>query len=160
PELYLSRISRGHKILARTATFGEKQFTGEIDQIDTRVEPTSRSVKVRAVLPNDDDLLRPGMSFAVEVKLSGRTYPAIPELALLWGKGASYVWRIQNGTAEKVPVRIVKRLNSTILIDGAISEGDMVVIEGIQRLRPGRAVRILSQPPPGDKVSRSSEAPQ
>ncbi len=158
PELYIPRLSPGHKIVARTSSFGERKFTGKIAQLDSRVDPTSRSVKVRAVLPNAEDLLRPGMSFSVEVILSGDSYPTIPELALLWGKGASYVWRIKDGRAEKSPVRIVKRLNATILVAGRISEGDLVVIEGVQRLRPGRAVTFLSPPKEHGNVNSKLEA--
>lgn len=155
PELYISRLSSGQTVLAKTSSFGEKRFIGKIEQIDTRVNPTSRSVTIRAVLPNSDDLLRPGMSFAVEINLSGKTFPTVPELALLWGKGESYVWRIAKGRAEKIPVRIVRRLNSVILVDGDISEGDLVVVEGVQRLRPGRAVTFLSPPPRPSKSVRS-----
>ncbi|MGI9415232.1 MAG: efflux RND transporter periplasmic adaptor subunit, partial [Hyphomicrobiales bacterium] len=109
PELYFSRVSVGEKVVALTPSFGDHRFTGTIDQIDTRVDPDARAVMARAVLPNTDDLLRPGMSFAVEVVLAGKPYPLIPELALLWIKGQSHVWRINEGKAQKVPVRIVKR---------------------------------------------------
>lgn len=140
-----------------TPSFGQRTFVGKIDQIDSRVDRTSRSVMARAVLPNPDDRLRPGMSFAVEIILPGKTFPVVPELALLWGKGESYVWRINNGRAEKIGVRIVKRLNSAILVDGKISNGDLVVVEGVQRLRPGGAVMLLSQPPQRSGLSSRLE---
>ena len=157
PELYLSRVSVGHEIVGHTPSFGQRKFVGKIDQIDSRVDRTSRSVMARAVLPNPYDRLRPGMSFAVEIILPGKTFPVVPELALLWGKGESYVWRINNGRAEKIGVRIVKRLNSAILVDGKISDGDLVVVEGVQRLRHGRAVMLLSQPPQRSGLSSRLE---
>ncbi|GJM03366.1 MAG: MexH family multidrug efflux RND transporter periplasmic adaptor subunit [Rhodomicrobium sp.] len=140
PELFMTRISLGQKISARTPSMEERYFTGIIDQIDARVNPTTRSVTARAVLTNEQDLLRPGMSFAVEITLKGETYPLIPELALNWAKGKSHVWRIKNNTADQVPVDIVKRLNSLIIIKGDIAKGDYVVVEGVQRLRPGSPV--------------------
>lgn len=140
PELYLARISLGQKVEARTPSMEDRVFTGVIDQIDARVNPTTRSVIARAVLPNEKDLLRPGMSFAVEISLEGGTFPLIPELALNWAKGESHVWRIDNDTAKQIAVDIVKRLNSQVIVKGEISKGDLVVVEGVQRLRPGKAV--------------------
>ena len=140
PELYHTRVENGMTITARTPSLADQVFTGSIDQIDSRVDPGNRSVAVRAVLPNKDDLLRPGMSFAVEIRLTGQDYPLIPELALIWLKGQSNVWAVRDGKVDLVPVRIVKRLNSTILVEGQIEKGDLVVIEGVQRLRPGSEV--------------------
>lgn len=147
PELYLARLSAGQKIIATTPSFANRQFEGRIDQVDSRINPTTRSITVRAAIPNNRDLLRPGMSFAVEIHLSGKSYPTVPELAFLWGKGTSYVWRVNSGKAEQVPVRIVKRLNSKVLVDGDIAQGDFVVVEGVQRLRPGKTVTFKAPPP-------------
>jgi RND family efflux transporter MFP subunit len=139
-EEFLPHLAVGQKVMARAASFPERQFTGEVEHIDTRVDPLSRTVKVRAKLPNGDDLLRPGMSFAVQLVIPGESYPMVPELALQWSKGESFVWKIKDGVAQKVVVRAVKRENSVILVKGDIKDGDMVVVEGVQRLRPGRAV--------------------
>ncbi|MEM8744563.1 MAG: efflux RND transporter periplasmic adaptor subunit [Pseudomonadota bacterium] len=142
PEQYLARIKQGQKVDAHTPSYRERTFEGVISHIDSRVEPTSRTVTVRARLPNAQDLLRPGMSFVVDLVVPGKTYPSVPELALQWRKGESYVWRVRDGKAERVNVRSVKRLNDTILVDGEISKGDVVVVEGVHRLRPDRPVRF------------------
>lgn len=140
PEAHLSHIEPGQPVAARTPGFPERSFDGVVEKIDSRVDPTSRMVMVRAVIPNPDDLLRPGMSFAVEVLVPGEEYATVPELALQWEKGESYVWRVRDGAAEKLTVRSVKRLNQVVLVDGDLRESDLVVVEGVQRLRPGREV--------------------
>ncbi|NNE23283.1 MAG: efflux RND transporter periplasmic adaptor subunit [Rhizobiales bacterium] len=144
-EKYLSRISNGDPVSGRTPSYEDKKFAGRIEFIDSRVDPTSRTVKVRAVIPNRDDVLRPGMSFVVEVQLPGAEFAVVPELSLQWRKGESYVWIVRNGKAHKTPVRAVNRLNSTILVDGDVQPGQLVVVEGVQRLRPGRPV-LYSNP--------------
>jgi multidrug efflux pump subunit AcrA (membrane-fusion protein) len=113
-----------------------------IADIDSRIDPTSRTVIVRANIPNKEDLLRPGLSFVVDFTILGKMYPTVHQLALQWRKGMSYVWRVRDERVEKVMVRSVKRLHSTILIEGDISKGDLVVVEGVQRLRPGRPVHF------------------
>ncbi len=144
PELHLARIEVGQQIIARTPSYPATDFNGRIEAIDSRVDPTSRNVVFRARLPNKDDLLRPGMSFAVEVLIPGKPYPTVPELALQWGKGKSFVWRINGSKVERVAVRSIRRLNSFILVDGDLAAGDIVVVEGVQRLRPGRAVSFTA----------------
>lgn len=147
PEKYLARISAGNPISAVTPSYQRLQFSGRIAGIDSRIDPKSRTVKVRAVIPNADDKLRPGMSFAVELALPGRTFPAVPELSLQWRKGESYVWVVADNKARKVLVETIKRLNETILVDGRLALGDLVVVEGVQRLRPGTGVTYLLPKP-------------
>jgi len=87
-------------------------------------------------------MLRPGMSFAVHLALQGETYPVVPELALVWVDGRSIVWAVRNEAVEQVPVDIVRRLNSRILVEGPLATGELVVVEGVQRLRPGKPVKF------------------
>lgn len=153
PEQYVSRLREGQNVPARTPSFADRVFEGTVTQIDSRIDPTTRAVMVRAMLDNQDDLLRPGMSFAVKLALPGKRYPSVSELALQWRKGESFVWVVRDDKAERVVVRSVKRLNSTILVDGLISEGDLVVVEGVHRLRPGSAVSYT--PPTSSQTSEN-----
>ncbi len=161
PERYVTRIKQGDKVHATTPGFGDRRFEGHIAAIDSRIDPTSRTVMLRAVIPNRDDLLRPGMSFAVELVLPGKTYPSVPELSLQWREGESYVWLVRDKRATKVLVETVQRQRGRVLVDGPIKTGDLVVVEGVQRLRDGRPV---SHDPP-DKAkpgpaARQSTSPQ
>lgn len=149
-EQFLSKLSIGQKVTAQTPSFPDRTFEGVIADIDSRIDPTSRTVIVRANIPNKEDLLRPGLSFVVDLTIPGKIYPTVHELAFQWRKGVSYVWRVRDGKTETVVVRSVKRLNNTILIEGDVSKGDLVVVEGVHRLRAGRPVRFsLPDPAPG-----------
>lgn len=139
-EAFLPRLEDGMQVSAITPGFPDRPFDGVIAHIDSRVDPTMRTVLLRATIPNGHDDLRPGMSFAVRLDLPGETYPSIPDLALQWGRSGGYVWRINNGTAEEVLVRAVRRQNGQILVDAELAPGDTIVVEGVQRLRQGRNV--------------------
>ncbi len=141
-ERYLSRLALGMALDARTPTFPDRRIAGSVDEIDSRVDPVSRTVLIRAAFPNGEDILRPGMSFFVTLKLPGPTMPTVPELALQWRDGKSFVWKIEEGAAQRVDVVARRRLNDTVLIEGDIIPGDLVVVEGVQRLRDGRHVDI------------------
>jgi RND family efflux transporter MFP subunit len=139
-ELFLGRLKQGLEVEATNGGFRDRIFKGAIASIDSRLEATTRSVRVRAELPNSDDLLRAGMSFVVTVRLEGEEYPTIDELALRWEREGAYVWRIADSKADKVRVEVIKRLEGRVFVAGDLKEGELIAVEGTQRLRPGREV--------------------
>jgi len=147
-EKFLSRIEIGDQVTGTTPSYPRRSFTGRLGHIDSRVDPISRTVMVRAILPNAEDLLRPGMSFAIELALPGADYPAVPELSLQWAQGESYLWRIDGNVVRKTLVETVRRKNAIILIDGPVAAGDLIVVEGVQRLRDG--AEVTYEPPEPD----------
>ena len=84
------------------------------------------------------------MSFAVTLDLHGSHYPLVPEIAVRYGTDGAFVWVVREGAAARVPVRIVQRQEATVLVDAALEDGEPVVVEGIQRLRPGLAVDVAA----------------
>lgn len=140
-ERYLSMLSIGKKLTARTPSSPDKMIEGTIESLDSRVDPSSRSIRVRAAFQNINDSLRPGISFFISLHFPGKEYPRVPQLALQWESGKSYVWRVKQRKVEKVFVRAINRLSTTVLVDGELSPGDLVVVEGVHRLRPGRRVK-------------------
>lgn len=142
PEAYLPRLRADMALDVRTPGFADRVFRGKLSGIDSRVHPTRRTVLVRAEVDNEDDLLRPGMSFAIDLQLPGTSYPKIPDLALQFSQRGNYVWLIEENKARRVDVSIVRRDSNTVLVQGAIKPGDAIVIEGVQRLRSGRKVRV------------------
>lgn len=150
PEIWLDRLAVGAEAIARTPAHQRETFAARIAAIDSRVDPVSRSARVRAAIDNSADRLRPGASFTIELRLGGPVYPRVPDLSLLYGPDGAYVWAVEaDGPTEvvrQVPVRLVRRLPGAVLVEGALEPGTRVVIEGVQRLRPGREVRVIGTP--------------
>lgn len=143
PEAYLSRVEAGQAIESRNPAHADRAFEGRISEIDSRVDPVSRNVRVRATVPNTADLLRPGMSFQVRLELPGKRFVSVPELALQWGREGPFVWVVREGKSVAVAARPVRRAQGRVLVDGALKAGEQVVVEGVQRLREGRTVRVI-----------------
>lgn len=148
PEEFLARIALDQKVTVTTPSYPRRTFEGHIGYIDSRIDPTSRTVMVRAVVPNPEDILRPGMSFVIALPLPGKVYPAVPELSLQWHNGESYVWIADGEKVRRVTIEAVRRKNDIILVSGPLSPGDLVVVEGVQRLRDGKAVSYQPPDPP------------
>ena len=143
PEALLERVSLGMPLAVTTPSAAHRSFTGMVTAVDNRVDAASRSIRVRAEVPNPDDQLRPGASFIVRINFPGRTYARTPELAVQYSRSSLHVWRVADDKVEQVPVRLIRRLDGAVLVDGNLVAGDLVVIEGTQRLRPGVAVQVL-----------------
>lgn len=145
PELFLGQIAEGQAIGVSTWASGSPQHQGEVLEIDSRVNPQTRTFDVRAQVDNTEDRLRPGMSFRITLDLAAGRYPVVPEVALQWGNDGAYVWAVDGGTVSRVPVTVVQRLQGRILVESdALPEGMSVVTEGTQRMREGLPVASIA----------------
>jgi len=113
---------------------------GRLTAVDNVVDRASRTLRVQAVLDNNDDRLRDGMAFEVTMDFEGETFPSVDALAVQWSSTGAFVWRVQDSKVQRVPVVIRQRNPDRVLVEGELAEGDDVVIEGVQTLRPGAEV--------------------
>lgn len=146
PETQIASLRQGVEIVARTAAYPDRTFAGRIANVDSRIDPTTRTVRVRAILPNQDEVLRPGMLMTVEVRSNPREALAIPEIAIIEEADGAFVYRVVAGEggerAERVRIRTGQRSGGMAEVLEGLNEGDRVVTEGLQSVRPGQPVRI------------------
>ena len=148
PSLYLAQLQPGLEIQARARPYGERVFDGVVRGIDTRIDPVTRSVQVRALLPNPARALRPGLLLRVELLLNPREALVVQEAALLQQGTNHYVMRLVDGdagsTVERRQVRIGTRQPGLAEIRDGLAVGDRVVTEGQDKARPGQPVKVLA----------------
>lgn len=145
PEAHLGRLRLGQAISATHPAYPGQPVTGRVSEIDSQIDPVMRTVRVRATVPNTGDRLRTGMSFQVRLVFQGEARVSVPALALQFDKQGAFVWVVREGKAQRVAARVVRRSGDWVLLDGALASGEPVVVEGVQRLRPGRAVRVVGE---------------
>ena len=158
PERFTSGMEIGKQVTATAISRPGETFAGQISAVDNRVDEASRTLRVRALIGNDDDTLRAGMSFEVSVAFEGETWPAVDPLAVQWDSTGAYVWQIADGKAERVDVSIIQRNSDSVLVKADLTEGDEIVTEGVQSVRPGAAVSIIGgQQPTGPETGPDGE---
>jgi RND family efflux transporter MFP subunit len=148
PERFIGQIRVGAPISARPLALPGLPLEGEVQALDSRVSPDTRTLLVRGSLDNADDLLRAGMAFAITMRFPGESYIAVDPLAIQWSADGAYVWIGPDGRAEQVPVRIVQRNNDAVLVDADLAPGTRVVTQGVQLLRDGAPFRFEGDPLP------------
>ncbi len=159
PERFIATLARGQQVNAIVEAYPDRIFNGTIKTIDSRVDPITRSVIVRAEVNNDDRSLRPGLLMAVEV--ISRTWQAlsIPEQSVVPSGGRAYVFVSKDGVAERREVKLgIRRPGYVEVIEG-LAEGERVVTEGTMRLgRAGVRIREAGEAAPGG--GRPGQQPQ
>lgn len=147
-ERFLPRVAVGDRLSVTTPAYRTRRFAGAIEAVDSRIDPQSRFFMVRAAIPNADDALRPGMSFRVRLEIDGPAFPTVPELALQWRDGESFVWTVWEQKAARVDVAVVRRKSDRVLVEAkGLDAGALVVVEGVHRLQPDRQVTFAAPVP-------------
>lgn len=147
PEVAIELLQQGADLTVRPWTSRNTDIDAEIVDIDSRVDATNRTIRVRAKIDNSNDLWRPGMSFRVALLYQGDSFAVVPEAALMWSADGAYVWVEKDGKAQRVDVNIQQRLEGRILVAGNLQLGDNLIVEGVQSIRPGQSVRELAVEP-------------
>lgn len=156
PESFLSSLRPGLDIEATSQTYPGEVFVGKVSSVDSRVDPVTRSLAIRAIISNDDARLRPGMLMIVELIKDRRESLIIPEQALMPDGTKQFVY-VVNGenVAERKEIIIGTRRPGFVEVTGGLAEGDLIVTEGTMQLRPGANVRVLT---PGDAANNAPRA--
>ncbi len=141
PEAHAGKIALGDVVAMKPWAQSDQLIAGTISAMASRIDRTTRSLPMQASIPNQKDQLRPGGSFEVQIDFTGKAYPQVREVAVLWSRNGAYLWRIRNGRADKVFVRMIRRDGGRVLVDGPLAAGDLVVVEGVQGLRLGQKVK-------------------
>jgi RND family efflux transporter MFP subunit len=144
PERFIGGLSVGMPLEVTALARPGEVLEGEIVALDNAVDRASRTLRVQGQVDNADDSLRAGQAFAVALSFPGETLPSVDPLAIQWSGDGSFIWVARESEAQRVPVVIRQRNADSVLVEGALEAGDLVVIEGVQSLRPGAAVEIVS----------------
>ena len=142
PETMLGALHTGQPLEAAAAAFPGRTFRGVVATIDPVIDPSSRAVLVRAVLPNPDHALKPGMLLTVRVTAAAHDGQALPELAVVGDGGDRYVYTVgRDGKAARTPVTTGLRDNGLIEVRG-LPQGARVIVEGVVKVSDGARVRV------------------
>jgi membrane fusion protein (multidrug efflux system) len=142
PEAFLAAVTPGLAVSAGSVSYPDQVFSGKVASVDSRVDPSTRSITVRALVPNPAGLLKPGMFLTVRLARDATDALVAPEQSLVPEQGDMFVYVVKDGTAEKRLVRIGQRRVGDVQIVQGLAAGDLVVTEGTQKLRDGARVQV------------------
>jgi membrane fusion protein, multidrug efflux system len=143
PERNLSQIQVGQAVEVVADALPGVPWQGQIEAINPRIDANGRSLELRARLDNASGKLRPGMFVRVRVIVGERSGLLVPEEAIVPQGEEFHVYKVVDGTARRVPVKIGVRRAAQVEIVQGIAAGDQVVTAGMRLSRDGQPVRVL-----------------
>ncbi len=143
PETFFTAVRQGLTIQAKSDAYDGEAFEGQITAVDTRIDPETRAVIVRALIPNDDLRLRPGMLLRVEIIKNRRRSLMVPETAIVPLDTRVFVFKLVDGErVERVQIETGTRRVGTVEVLSGLEPGDEIVVAGTSRVRAGGAVVV------------------
>lgn len=145
PETFLPAVRVGQQIAITVDALGGRAFTGEIYAADPQLDINGRALRLRALVPNPEGELRPGLFVRVTITAAERASALlVPESAIVPQGGRRLVYRVEDGKVTQAEVRLGKRQAGEVEVVEGLRPGDVVVTAGQQRLREGAAVEVVN----------------
>ena len=146
PSIYLDTVRVGTAIDETTAVYPQRKFRGSVSSVDSTIDPVTRSITVRAVLPNADKALVPGMLMTLELRRNPRSAIVISEETIIPRGSETHVLVVNQSVmpniAEQRSVVLGRRLAGKVEVRSGLREGETIISHGTLKVRPGAPVQI------------------
>lgn len=148
PETYLGKTAREQPVRLRVDAFADREFQGRVYAVETTVDEKTRTVLLRARVPNPGLVLRPGMFARVNLELASRaSVVVVPEQAINPRGDKYFLFKVVDGKADRVEVTLGARRPGEVEVVKGIAAGDVVITENQPMLQPGMTVNVMADKP-------------
>ena len=146
PESYSTFIEKGLPVEVTLSSFKDKTFSGEIDFVSSRINADTRSLLSRIKVKNENLELISGSLLEVRVKFDLRNSLSVPDTSVMIEGDKSYVYKISaENIANKTEVKTGLRGDSNIEIISGLTAGDIIVAEGLKKVRPRGKIKPINK---------------
>ena len=136
-----------------------EEFKGHVYAVEPIVDERTRTIAMRARIPNKGFKLKPGMFVRVAVTLDSRPNAVVVPEQAIWPQGKdSFVFRVVDGKAMLTKVDIGNRAPGTVEIVKGLAENDMVITDGQMKLKDGAPVSVIGLPPAAPATAPTAPA--
>lgn len=144
-ESEFTKVHKGMKVPVYLDVYGDEEFTGSVELIHPRIDPTSRTFTVEIDIPNRNERVRPGMFARVVMNYGTEERVVVPDRAIVkqTGSGEKFVYVYKDGHVTYNKVEIGQRLGDSYELLSGVDNGAEVVISGQTRLNNGIKVNVI-----------------
>ena len=146
PENYSTSIKKGLPVEVKLTSYKDKIFVGEVDFVSSRINADTRSLLSRIKVENEDLELISGSLLEVGVKFDLRNSLSVPDTSVMIEGDKSYVYKInEENIANKTEVKTGIRTDKSVEITSGLTEGDIIVAEGLKKVRPRGKIKPINK---------------
>ena len=144
PESYVGILKPGLKAEISSSAFSGKIFKGKVSSISSRIDPSTRSILARISVNNKNFEIIPGQLMTVKIIYNEINQIGVPESAVTIQGNTAFVYIVKNNTAEQRDIKIGNRNFGKVSVLSGIKEGDLVISEGVSKVRNKTKVKIIN----------------
>ena len=146
PENYSASIKKGLPVEVKLTSYKDKIFAGEVDFVSSRINADTRSLLSRIKVENEDLELISGSLLEVGVKFDLRNSLSVPDTSVMIEGDKSFVYKInEENIANKTEIKTGVRTDKSIEIISGLTEGDIIVAEGLKKVRPRGKIKPINK---------------
>ena len=146
PENYSASIKKGLPVEVKITSYKNKIFKGEVDFVSSRINADTRSLLARIKIDNKNLELISGSLLEVGVKFDLRNSLSVPDTSVMIEGDKSFVYKInEENIANKTEIKTGIRTDKSIEIISGLTEGDVIVAEGLKKVRPLGKIKPINK---------------
>ncbi len=143
PEIFINKFSNKTKFILSSELLDKKKITGKISIIDPIVNEQTRTFKIIGIIDNPNYTLKPGLMINLIFKFKEREALLVRENAILNQDDISFLYVVNNkNEVFKRKIIIGSRKNGLVEIQNGITKNDLIIFEGINKIKPGALVKV------------------
>ena len=143
PENYVGVLKKNLKAKITSTAF-QNSFSGKVESVSSRVDPSTRSILARVIVNNENFKIIPGQLMTVKIVYDEKKQMGVPESSVTVQGKSAFVYVVKNNIVERRNITTGKRNFGKVSVLSGISVGEKVVSEGVSKIRDKTKVKIIS----------------
>ena len=146
PENFATVIKKDLSVIAKFSGIKDKIYKGKIDGVASRINAETRSILTRVKIDNPDYELIPGSLLEITLSTNKRDSLSIPDTSIILEGNKAYVYKVsKDNIANRSEIQIGLRNNGKVEVTSGLNEGDIIVAEGLKKVRPNGKIKPLNK---------------
>ena len=146
PENFATFIKKDLNVKAKFSGIKDKDFSGKVEGVASRVNAETRSILTRVKIDNPNYELIPGSLLEVTLSFNKRDSLSIPDTSIILEGNKSYVYKIsEDNIAERLEIEIGSRNDGDVEVISGLNSGDVIVAEGLKKVRPNGKIKPIDK---------------
>ena len=154
PEIFAPFIKKGLGVDVKFSGNKNKTYNGKVDSLASKIDVGNRSLRLRVRMQNLNSEILPGALMEVTIKYNERVSLGIPDTSVILEGNKVYIYKVdKDNVTKRVEVKVGNRNKGYLEVETGLNEGDIVVAEGLKKVRPNGKIKPIKD---GEKKSKSS----
>ena len=146
PENFATVIKKDLSVIAKFSGIKNKIYKGKIDGVASRINAETRSILTRVKIDNPDNELIPGSLLEITLNTNKRDSLSIPDTSIILEGNKAYVYKVsKDNIANRSEIQIGLRNDGKVEVTSGLNEGDIIVAEGLKKVRPNGKIKPLNK---------------